>query len=83
MRIPAAVICHGPWIFVEIDVVRGRTLTSHPSIRTDLRNAGANWVDAEVHVDDRLVSSRTPADLVREESVQLAQRSSSARRNRM
>jgi protease I len=63
MNKPVAVICHGPWILVEADVLRDRTLTSYPSIRTDLRNAGATWVDEKVHVDDRLVSSRMPADL--------------------
>jgi protease I len=60
---PVGVICHGPWTLVEADVVRGRTLTSWPSLRTDLRNAGAEWVDEEVHVDGRLVSSRKPDDL--------------------
>ena len=60
---PVAVICHGPWTLVEADVVRGRTLTSFPSVRTDIRNAGGNWVDQEVVVDDGLVSSRSPADL--------------------
>ena len=60
---PVAVICHGPWTLVEADVVRGRTLTSWPSLKTDLRNAGANWVDEEVHVDQGLVSSRKPDDL--------------------
>ena len=60
---PVAVICHGPWTLVEADVVRGRTLTSWPSVATDLRNAGANWVDEEVHVDQGLVSSRKPDDL--------------------
>jgi protease I len=60
---PVAVICHGPWTLVEADVVRGRTITSWPSLRTDLRNAGANWVDEEVHVDQGLVSSRKPDDL--------------------
>ncbi len=60
---PVGVICHGPWTLVEADVVRGRTLTSWPSLQTDLRNAGANWVDEEVHVDGRLVSSRKPDDL--------------------
>jgi protease I len=60
---PVAVICHGPWTLVEADVVRGRTLTSWPSLRTDLRNAGATWVDEEVHVDQGLVSSRKPDDL--------------------
>jgi deglycase len=60
---PVAVICHGPWTLVEADVVKGRTLTSWPSLRTDLRNAGANWVDEEVVVDEGLVSSRNPDDL--------------------
>jgi protease I len=60
---PVGVICHGPWTLVEADVVRGRTLTSWPSIRTDLENAGANWVDEEVHVDEGLTSSRKPDDL--------------------
>jgi protease I len=60
---PVAVICHGPWTLVEADVVRGRTLTSYPSIKTDIRNAGGNWVDREVVVDDNLISSRDPDDL--------------------
>src|SRR5919199_5088722 len=60
---PVGVICHGPWTLVEADVVRGRTLTSWPSVKTDLVNAGANWVDEEVHVDEGLVSSRKPDDL--------------------
>lgn len=60
---PVGVICHGPWTLVEADVVRGRTLTSWPSVKTDLQNAGAEWVDEEVHVDDGLVSSRNPDDL--------------------
>jgi deglycase len=60
---PVGVICHGPWTLVEADVVRGRTLTSWPSVKTDLINAGANWVDEEVHVDEGLVSSRKPDDL--------------------
>ncbi len=60
---PVGVICHGPWTLVEADVVRGRTLTSWPSLRTDLRNAGADWVDEEVHVDGQLVSSRNPGDI--------------------
>jgi len=60
---PAGVICHGPWILVEADVARGRTLTSYPSIRTDLRNAGGNVVDEEVVVDQGLVTSRSPDDL--------------------
>ena len=60
---PVAVICHGPWTLVEADVVRGRTLTSFPSVATDIRNAGGTWVDEEVHVDGGLVSSRKPDDL--------------------
>ncbi len=60
---PVGVICHGPWTLVEADVVSGRTLTSWPSLQTDLRNAGANWVDEEVVVDHGLVSSRKPDDL--------------------
>ncbi len=60
---PVGVICHGPWTLIEADVVRGRTLTSWPSLQTDLRNAGATWVDQEVCVDDNLVSSRRPGDL--------------------
>jgi protease I len=60
---PVAVICHGPWILTDADVARGRTLTSWPSLQTDLRNAGATWIDAQVHLDGRLVSSRKPADL--------------------
>ena len=60
---PIAAICHGPWMLVEADVVRGLTLTSWPSLRTDIRNAGGSWVDAEVHVDDGIVTSRNPDDL--------------------
>jgi protease I len=60
---PVGVICHGPWTLVEADVVKGRTLTSWPSLQTDLRNAGAHWVDEEVVVDQGLVSSRKPDDL--------------------
>jgi protease I len=60
---PVAAICHGPWMLVEADVVDGRTVTSWPSLQTDLRNAGANWVDREVVVDDGLVTSRRPDDL--------------------
>jgi protease I len=60
---PVGVICHGGWILVEADVVNGRTITSYPSLRTDLENAGANWIDQEVVVDQGLVSSRTPDDL--------------------
>jgi protease I len=60
---PVGVICHGPWTLIEADVLRGRTITSWPSVQTDLRNAGANWVDEEVVVDEGLVSSRKPDDL--------------------
>jgi protease I len=60
---PVAVICHGGWVLAEADVVRGRTMTSWPSLRTDLRNAGATWVDQEVVTDNGLVSSRNPGDL--------------------
>lgn len=60
---PVAAICHGPWTLVEADVVRGRTMTSWPSIRTDLRNAGATVVDREVVVDRGLVTSRKPDDI--------------------
>jgi len=58
-----AAICHGPWLLVEADVVRGRTLTSWPSLQTDIRNAGGEWVDREVQTDERLITSRKPADL--------------------
>ena len=60
---PVAAICHAPWTLVEADVVRGRTVTSWPSLRTDLRNAGASWVDEEVVRDGKLVTSRKPDDL--------------------
>ena len=64
---PVAVICHGPWTLIEAGVVSGRTLTAWPSLQTDLRNAGATWVDEEVHVDttggSTLISSRKPDDL--------------------
>jgi protease I len=60
---PVGVICHGPWPLVEADLVRGRTLTSYPSLQTDIRNAGGEWVDEEVVVDEGLVSSRNPDDL--------------------
>ncbi|MCX5043929.1 type 1 glutamine amidotransferase [Aldersonia sp. NBC_00410] len=62
-RKPVGVICHGPWTLVEADVVRGRTLTAYPSVRTDIRNAGGTVVDEEVVVDGPLVSSRNPHDL--------------------
>jgi protease I len=60
---PVAAICHGPWTLVEADVVRGRTLTSWPSVRTDITNAGGTWVDEQVCVDRGLVTSRKPDDL--------------------
>ena len=60
---PVAAICHAPWTLIEADVVRDRTLTSWPSLQTDLRNAGAHWVDEEVVVDGNLVTSRKPDDL--------------------
>jgi protease I len=60
---PVGVICHGPWTLVEADVLRGRKLTSWPSVQTDIRNAGGTWVDEEVVVDEGLVSSRKPDDL--------------------
>jgi protease I len=60
---PVAAICHAPWMLVEADVVRGRTLTSWPSLETDIRNAGGNWVDQEVVTEEGLVTSRKPADI--------------------
>jgi protease I len=60
---PVAAICHAPWTLVEADVVRGRTVTSWPSLRTDIENAGGTWVDQEVHVESGLVTSRKPDDL--------------------
>jgi protease I len=60
---PVAAICHASWTLVEAGVVDGRTLTSWPSLKTDIRNAGGNWVDEEVHVDGNLVTSRKPDDL--------------------
>jgi protease I len=60
---PVAAICHAPWTLVEADMVRGRRMTSWPSLQTDLRNAGADWVDEEVVVDGNLVTSRNPDDL--------------------
>jgi protease I len=60
---PVAAICHGPWMLVEADVVRGRTLTSWPSLKTDIRNAGGTWVDEKVHEDSGLITSRKPDDL--------------------
>src|SRR5436190_24297822 len=60
---PVASICHGPWTLVEADVLKGRTLTSWPSLKTDIRNAGGNWVDQEVVTDMGLVTSRMPDDI--------------------
>lgn len=60
---PVAAICHGPWLLVEADVVKGKTVTSWPSIRTDLRNAGANVVDQEVAIDGNFITSRKPDDI--------------------
>jgi len=60
---PVAAICHGPWLLVEADVVRGRNVTSWPSLQTDLRNAGAHWTDSQVVTDHGLVTSRKPDDI--------------------
>jgi protease I len=60
---PVAAICHAPWLLIEADVVRGRMITSYPSLKTDIRNAGGNWVDKEVVVEQGLVTSRKPDDL--------------------
>jgi len=60
---PVAAICHGPWLLVEAVAVSGRTLTSWPSLKTDIRNAGGQWVDQPVSIDDRLITSRKPADI--------------------
>lgn len=60
---PIAAICHGPWTLIETGALKGRTLTSYPSIKTDLINAGANWIDEEVVVDSGLVTSRNPGDI--------------------
>jgi protease I len=60
---PIGAICHGPWTLVEAGVLKGRTITSWPTLQTDIRNAGGNWVDEEVHVDEGLVTSRNPDDI--------------------
>jgi protease I len=60
---PVAAICHGPWVLIDAGVMRGRTVTSWPAIKTDIRNAGGNWVDEEVVVDNGLVTSRKPDDI--------------------
>ncbi|HEX2104502.1 MAG TPA: type 1 glutamine amidotransferase domain-containing protein, partial [Solirubrobacteraceae bacterium] len=62
-RKPIAAICHAPWVLVEAGIVKGRTITSFPSLQTDVRNAGGTWVDEEVHVDQGLVTSRKPDDI--------------------
>ncbi len=62
-RKPVAAICHGPWTIVEAGVAKGRTLTSWPSLKTDIQNAGGKWVDRETVVDDNLVTSRNPRDI--------------------
>jgi len=79
---PVAAICHGPWILVEADVVQGRTLTSWPSLQTDLRNAGANWVDEQVVVDGNLTTSRKPDDLPMFNKMMLEQFAAAAERPR-
>src|SRR5580698_3897345 len=61
---PVAAICHGPWTLIEAGVVKGRTMTSWPSLKTDLKNAGANWVDKEVVLDSNFITSRKPDDLL-------------------
>ena len=60
---PVAAICHAPWVLIDAGVIRGRTVTSWPAIKTDVRNAGAHWVDNEVVVDNGLVTSRKPDDI--------------------
>ena len=60
---PVAAICHAPWTLVEADVLKGRTITSYPSLQTDIRNAGATWVDERVQVDGNLITSRNPDDI--------------------
>ena len=60
---PVAAICHAPWTLIEADVVRGKRITSWPSLQTDLRNAGADWVDEQVVTDGNLITSRNPDDL--------------------
>lgn len=60
---PMAVICHAPWLLIEADIVRGRRLTSYPTLQTDIRNAGGEWIDAEVVTDQGLVTSRKPDDI--------------------
>lgn len=81
-QMPVAAICHGLWMLVEADVARGRTLTSWPSLKTDLRNAGANWVDREVVQDENLTSSRKPDDIPAFINAMLDSFASSVRRQR-
>ncbi len=78
---PIAAICHGPWTLIEADAVRGRKVTSWPSLTTDLKNAGATWVDQEVVVEPNLVTSRKPADLpaFNREMIRMFEQSSSRR----
>jgi protease I len=77
---PVAAICHGPWLLVEAGVVGGKTLTSWPSLKTDIRNAGGNWVDKEVVLEGKLVTSRKPADIpaFNEQFIQLVAQSQGA-----
>jgi protease I len=79
---PVAAICHGPWTVIEAGAARGRQMTSWPSLKTDLKNAGANWVDEEVVVDQKLVTSRKPDDLpaFNREMIQLFKATSARRR---
>jgi protease I len=79
---PVAAICHGPWTVIEAGAARGRQMTSWPSLQTDLRNAGANWVDKEVVVDQKLVTSRKPDDLpaFNREMIQLFEAAGARRR---
>lgn len=80
---PVAMICHGPWTILEASRVRGRKITSWPSLKTDLRNAGANWIDQEVVVDGNMVSSRKPDDIpaFNREMIRLFGKSKSSRRD--
>jgi protease I len=78
---PVAAICHGPWMLVETGAVRGRTVTSWPSLKTDIRNAGGNWVDQEVILSDGVVTSRKPDDIpaFNREMIQLFSRGAASR----
>jgi protease I len=79
---PVAVICHGAWALVEADVVRGLTLTSYPSLRTDITNAGGTWVDREVVVDRGIISSRRPGDLPAFNAAMVAEIAAGVRQSR-